>query len=267
MPIFRLKSYRITSFVIFLFFVIFTQIARATFFGEVKTGLQNVAEDRYGYSVYVPTDYSPEKSWPLVIALHDEGQRGEDYIQAWTEHAQKRGVIILCPTFEFPRSGLPYDHDKRLIELKKTIQNQYEIDSARILITGFQAGGHYAVYLGLRYPKEFTASASVGNGLKGIFQKLFTLSYADAYKLPILILLKSEDLKDPETSAQLNDMSQKGYQLEVVETENQKDFESSNTNFYVLDWFAQMSAGREGIKKRNVKQTFYEWVDGLLQNQ
>lgn len=257
-------------FFIALFFITFQNTGDATFFGEVQTGLQNVASDRYGYSVFVPSEYTPDRRWPLVIALHDEGQRGEDYIQAWLETAQERGVIIFCPTYEHPRSGLPHDHDLRIIQLKKSIQSQYEIDPNRILITGSGSGGHYAFYLGLKYPKEFTSIASIGNGFTGILQNLFTYSYSEIYQLPILMLLKPEDkTEEPEMLAQLNEIKKRGYLLEVVETEKAKDLENPNTNSYVLEWFAQVSTEREtGLKDRpfSVKQSFYEWVDNLLQN-
>ena len=85
-------------------FLILSQNSMADFFGQVKTGLQYIASDRYGYSLFVPSDYSPEQSWPLVIALHDEGGKGEEYIQTWLEEAKKRGLILLCPTYPVPRA-------------------------------------------------------------------------------------------------------------------------------------------------------------------
>lgn len=257
-------------FFILLFFATFQKNSNATFFGEVKTGLHNIASDRYGYSIFVPTDYTPDRSWPLVVALHDEGGKGEDYIQSWIETAKTRGMIVFCPTYEHPRSGLSYEHDERLIRLKESLQSQYEIDPNRILITGFGTGGHYAFYLGLRYPQEFTAIASIGNGYTGVFQKLFSYSYSEVYQLPILMLLKPEDkIKDAEMFEGLNEIKQRGYLLELVEVENSKDFENPNINSYTLEWFAQVSAQRESeLKDRpfSVQQSFYEWVDNLLQN-
>src|SRR3989338_4551688 len=67
--------------------LIFCSESRAEFFGNVKTGLTHSEEDRYGFSYYVPTYYSQDRLWPLVIALHDEGGEGKDYIQQWAEVA------------------------------------------------------------------------------------------------------------------------------------------------------------------------------------
>jgi predicted peptidase len=144
--------------------------AESAYFGEVKTGLQNVAGDRYGYSLYIPEEYTPDRSWPLVIALHDRGGRGEELIQAWVSEAKQRGFIVFCPTYEEPRGEALFDHDKRLLKLKQEIQSQYEIDAGRILIAGSGIGGHYAFYLGLRYPKEFSAVVSIGNAVTGTLE-------------------------------------------------------------------------------------------------
>lgn len=243
----------------------------ATFFGEVKTGLQNIASDRYGYSLFVPSDYTSNRSWPLVVALHDSGARGEDYIKVWAEAARQHGMIVFCPTYEEPKGGLPYDHDNRLIRLKREIQDQYEVDPSRILIVGFGNGGHYAFYLGLRYPKEFTAIASVGDATQGSLKNLFTFSYAEVNRLPVLILVThgNEITDSPESLTELEKIRSKGYLVETVEAQTANDLKNPNTNFYILEWFQQASAEREsGLKKRSfsIQQEFYEWIDNLLQN-
>lgn len=252
-------------------FCLFSGTGHATFFGEVKTGLQNVASDRYGYSVFVPTDYTPDRNWPLVMALHQAGDRGENYIKVWAEAAKQHGMIVFCPTYEEPRSGLPFDHDNRLIRLKREIQSQYEVDPNRVLVAGFGSGGHYAFYLGLRYPKEFSAIASVGNATRGSLKKLFTFSYAEVHQLPVLILVDREgDITDfPESLEELETLRSRGYLIETVEAEASSDLKNPNTNSYILEWFEQVSLEREGgLQKRSfsMKQEFYEWVDNLLQN-
>ena len=268
---YKLQTQTRIAFLIGILFLCSVQSGDATFFGEVKTGLQNVASDRYGYSLFVPPEYTPDRSWPMVMALHDSGARGEDYIQVWAQAAKEHGVIVFCPTYEEPRSGLSFDHDNRLIRLKRAVQSQYEIDPHRILVTGFGTGGHYAFYLGLRYPDEFTAVASVGNGVKGSLEKLFTFSYAEVHQLPILLLVEEEReiTGSKKTMAQLEDLQKRGYSIETVEAEKTSDLKNPNTSTYVLEWFEQVSAEREtGLKKRSfsAKQKFYEWIDSLLQN-
>lgn len=261
------------AFLLVLFCALFyAGTGEATFFGEVKTGLQNVANDRYGYSLFVPPNYTPERKWPLVIALHDEGKLGEDYIKGWTAAAKEHGVIVFCPTYEAIHQGnAPVAQDSRIIKLKHEIETQYEIDSKRVLITGFSFGGHYAFYLGLRYPNEFTAIASIGNAFKGDLNKLFSPSFAQVHHLPVLILVNHEKeiLDSPEMLSTLKEFQDRGYSIETVEAESASDPKNLSTNSYVLEWFDQLSTKQEkGSEKHSLgmKQKLFEWTDALLQN-
>ena len=262
---------RIVIFSVLFFVCSFRETTNATFFGEVKTGLQNVASDRFGYSLFIPEEYTPDRKWPFVMALHDEGKRGEDYILTWLETAKERGMIVFCPTYEEPKSGLPFDHDERLLKLKRAIQEQYEVDPNRTLVAGFGRGGHYAFYMGLRYPLEFSAIASVGNAMEGSLKKLFSYSYAEVHQLPVLLLVerKEEITNSKETVIEIESFRERGYSIETVEAENASDLRNPMTNSYILEWFEQVSVEREtGLKERSfsIKQSFYEWVDRLLQN-
>jgi predicted peptidase len=254
-----------------LMFCSLSQNGLATFFGEVKTGLQNVSDDHDGYSLFVPAEYNADHEWPLVMALHDEGSRGEEYIQSWVEAAKARGMFVFCPTYQMPEGGTPYEHDKRLIQLKHDIENQYEIDPNRILVVGFGTGGHYAFYLALQYPNEFSGVASIGNPVPGNLKKLFNLSYAGVNQLPVLILVSHEDeiQKSDDTMAELDSFRARGYRIETVEAEHAKDIKNPTANSHILEWFHQVGAEREkGFegRSREVKQKFYKWVDHLLQN-
>ena len=245
--------------------------SHAAFFGEVKTGLQNIAIDRYGYSLYVPVDYTPQRVWPLVIALHDEGEKGEDYIQTWVQEAKKRGMILFCPTYPAPRD-VPFDNDKRILRLKQLIQSQYEVNPKKVLLTGSGFGGHYAFYLGLRYPSQFTAVASVGNGVEGRFAKLFSMSYAKAHRLPFAMLTTVTDHSaDSEANGALNAIRARGYKVDIVKAGELKDLNSPEVSAYILDWFDQASEVYEkeaALEKRSfsVKERLLEWVDQFLQN-
>ena len=266
-------SARVFFFILTVFFAFCSLSPKgsATFYGEVKTGLQNMADDQYGSSLFVPQEYNADRKWPLVLALHDEGGRGEDYIQTWAEAAKARGMIVFCPTYQMVQGGVPYEHDERLLRLKHRIESQYEIDSNRVLVVGFGTGGHYAFYLGLRYPNEFSAIASIGNAVEGSFRKLFSFSYAKVNQLPVLILTSSGDKiqKSADALAELDSFRAKGYKIETAEAEHAEDIKNPKTNSSILEWFDRVSLEREkglGGHSPDVKQKFYEGVDRLLQN-
>jgi predicted peptidase len=206
-----------------------------------------------------------------VIALHDAGGRGEELIQAWAGEAKRRGVILFCPTYEEPRGDAPFDHDKRLLKLKQEIQNQYEIDAKRILVAGSGIGGHYAFYLGLRYPKEFSAVASIGNAVTGTLEKWFTYSYAEVNQLPVLILVdrEQEEPVSSETQSELEEIQSRGYVIQTVQTDDSSLLHNPSAHSYIMDWFESMSLQRQAEFQKHsfrLKERVFEWVDNLFQN-
>ena len=79
-------------------FVSFGSVCCATFYGTPKTGPQSFGRDQYAYSIFVPQDYTPERRWPLVIALKAEGKAGDEAVASWVRESGERGYILLCPT-------------------------------------------------------------------------------------------------------------------------------------------------------------------------
>lgn len=246
--------------------LILDRTAAADFFGSVATGLQQASDDRYGYSFYVPEDYTPEKLWTLVVALHDESANGEAYLQTWIDEVQKRGMILLCPTYPIPRDH-PAESDKRILKLKQLIESRYSVDRRRILVTGTGFGGHYAFYLGLRYPKEFSAVASIGNGMEGRLEQFFYRSYARANRLPFLTLVeKNSSETSSARSALFEELRARGYSVETAEADQWQSAPSIATS-YILDWFAQASAD-DRIEQyplaTRMREKTLEWVDQLF---
>ena len=255
-------------FALFLFtlavFLGFAGLSRATFFGDAQTGLRSVVSGKYRYSLYVPKDYSPDRSWPLVIALHDEGGLGEDYIQDWLEGANERGFLVFSPTYPVPRD-LPHPTDQWLLERKHEIEQEYAVDPNRILVTGTGFGGHYALYLGLQYPNEFSAVVSVGNALGGRLERFFNLHHSKGDRLPILILNGPEPaVSDTErTTMGLDFIRSRGYSVETVDAQKADELKLSNVGSYIYEWFDRLSKKRTENKGKPVsglKQSF--WGEG-----
>jgi dienelactone hydrolase len=260
-----------TLFVLFAltFSFLFSVRSEATFYGDVKTGLQIFAEDQYGYSVYIPTAYHQDEYWPLVILLPDEGGLAEEYIEPWLDSAEQHGYILFCPNYPMPRS-FPENGDKWILSHKEEIESQYAVDPERILIAGTGFGGHYSLYLALRYPKEFTSMASLGNALEGRFERMFRYSFRKGDKLPVLILKAGGDMSD-NAKTELSAMEERGYLVEMVDARNKRDLTSKVAGPQVFAWFDEMSAYQAQRKdeKENqpgVKQRFFKWADDFLQN-
>jgi len=115
-----------------------------------------VAKDDYQYSVYVPKDYNPEKSYPLVVYLHGGGKgrhhpdQGKRNMVAGRLFDNKRvtdagysrnvpgysGYILLSPVKPIAKWNATVF--KRLL---KHVKSKVSVDENRVYVTGFSMGG------------------------------------------------------------------------------------------------------------------------------
>jgi phospholipase/carboxylesterase len=55
-------------------------------------------EERGGCWLYVPENYTPERAWPLVMALHGGSGTGRLFLWSWLRDARSHGAILVAPT-------------------------------------------------------------------------------------------------------------------------------------------------------------------------
>jgi dienelactone hydrolase len=115
-----------------------------------------VAKDDYQYSVYVPKDYNPEKSYPLVVYLHGGGKgrhhpdQGKRNMVAGRLFDNKRvtdagysrnapgysGYILVSPVKPVAKWNAAVF--KRLLA---HVKGKVSVDENRVYVTGFSMGG------------------------------------------------------------------------------------------------------------------------------
>ena len=157
------------------------------------------------YWIYVPSYYSGDRTWPLVITLH--GTYGFDsagaQIKEWKALAERQGLIVVAPKLRSVQGILPtvkswrekdLVRDERVIlSCLRHIRRNYSIDPRAILLTGFSAGGYPMYYTGLRNPTKFTAMAARAcNSRPDIFEGVSVTK--DLRQLPIIIIHGKDDL-------------------------------------------------------------------------
>lgn len=142
------------------------------------------ADTTLPYRMYVPFNYSPDKSYPLVVNLHGAGYRGND---------NTRPLNVLKPLFQIkdmpvddaiiivpqcPEGQKWVDTDwaagsyqldaisesnelKAVIELIGEVQNKYSVDAKRIYACGFSMGGYGTWNLLMNHPDLFCAGIAM----------------------------------------------------------------------------------------------------------
>ena len=152
------------------------------------------------YRIYVPDDYNPEKQYSFLLFLHGAGNRGTDNNSQVSQNTGLIDRIINGETVEY--NGQKLDSSKEFIivapqcapekqwvdtpwgktpdpsynldeipqsqymtavvELIGKMQSTYNLDSARMYITGLSMGGFGTWDLITRYPDLFAAAIPMG---------------------------------------------------------------------------------------------------------
>jgi len=130
-------------------------------------GLHNTSIDVDGvgtvtYGILVPRDYDPQEPRPLVLALHPGGSTGAYYGSQFLRGIvapalQEWGAIIVAPDAP-DRRWANVISERGVLALLDNVMTRYNIDSDRILVTGFSMGGRGTWYLASRHPALFTAA-------------------------------------------------------------------------------------------------------------
>lgn len=125
------------------------------------------------YTVVLPPEYHPARSYPAVVVLHD-GRGVKSAVEMWQAETRRRGYILIAP--EFMIRGQPPDyryseseHAAVTLSLRDALK-RFAIDSDRVGLVGQILGGQMALDFGLAHPDLFRGVASIsGMPAKHVF--------------------------------------------------------------------------------------------------
>lgn len=103
------------------------------------------AQTTYRIHISVPDNYSVEKRWPLIIALHGSGGQPE-HIMHYTRSllGERANDYIIAAPDSFGSMHLRGDADEvgRPRDLVVALRRQFRLDDRRIYLMGYSLGGH-----------------------------------------------------------------------------------------------------------------------------
>jgi poly(3-hydroxybutyrate) depolymerase len=104
------------------------------------------------WKVVTPGDYDASRAYPLFIVLHGANSYIEDILPAFKFHRHKGNYILACfqSTEKAEERGFTWyrEIDKGRREIQqcyKEIIEKYSVDTDRVIIGGFSAGGTMAI--------------------------------------------------------------------------------------------------------------------------
>ena len=123
----------------------------------------NEPDSRGGFSLYVPEYYTPDRAWPLVMALHGGSGNGRGFLWSWLRDARSQGAILVAPTATGNTwSLMGEDGDTaNLVRILDSVQSRWNVDSTRLLLTGMSDGGTFCYVTGLGSASPFTHLAPI----------------------------------------------------------------------------------------------------------
>ena len=105
------------------------------------------------YGLLWPSDFDPEQSYSLVLALHGAGVQAQGKVR---EYAAKDWTFIAAPTNR-RRFGFDWEEWGRLdaLETLEHVMATYPIDPTRVYLTGHSMGGHGTWHVGILHSERF----------------------------------------------------------------------------------------------------------------
>jgi pimeloyl-ACP methyl ester carboxylesterase len=128
--------------------------------------LLTVRSHIYEYGLYVPTSYSPDKSYGLVVCLHGAGFTGDAYLERWQNRLAEE-YILACPTL--PQGNWwTRGAEELVMGTIRTVTMRYHVDPDRIFLTGMSNGGIGAYLIGAHHATRFAAIVPMAAGLDDV---------------------------------------------------------------------------------------------------
>jgi len=132
---------------------------------------------------------------------------------------------------------------------------------------GKDSGAHYAAYMAIKYPKEFTAVALLGQAWDGPFSQLIDPRSDAADQVPFYVALKTDGDARSRNQAWFDKLQRKGYPIHLVDYKTDEELNDLEFKKSVFDWMeatgqswetsvAQSQQSWKGKFKKGVKDFF-----------
>jgi poly(3-hydroxybutyrate) depolymerase len=141
--------------------------------GWVYTNAQGT---RLPYRLFLPLNYDPAGSYPLVLYLHGAGEVGSDNLTQLTDRGQyvflaatnqsAQPCFLLLPQVPLRTANddvtvFYFGYQDLMVEVLDLLQNDFAVDPDRLYITGLSGGGANAYAMLARFPERFAAGVPI----------------------------------------------------------------------------------------------------------
>jgi len=109
--------------------------------GTVIQDVRCVADPSQGYALYIPSTYTPSRTWPVILAF-DPGARGRTPVERYQAAAEQYGFIVAGSNNS--RNG-PMDASARAVAaMAADVGQRFAVDPKRVYAAGMSGGARVA---------------------------------------------------------------------------------------------------------------------------
>lgn len=216
---------------------------------EIKAELKKEVKKEQRISYILDYPENAKGKVPLMVFLHGSGERGNDLelVKAHSPFTYKNlfpePVAILAP--QCPKEV--WWDTEAVYYLIKEIQQKYQIDDSRIMLTGLSMGGWGTLKLAMEHPELFSAVVPVCAPIDRLM-KVRVSQYKD---LPMKIFHGgNDDVVSPMNSIEIYQEIKKvnkNVELTIFPDDNHNSWDSTYSNPKLYEW---MLAQKKNIVKK-----------------
>ena len=221
--------------------------------GEIIQSVICADNPAQSFALYLPSTYSPEKSWPILIAL-DPGAHGKTPVEHFKAAAEQYGWIIVGSNQS--RNG-PLDRTVNSVNaIWRDLHQRFAIDDRRVYFTGFSGGARAAVTIALRCD---CAAGVIGVGAG------FPIEIApSAVRFAYFVLAGNDDFNLPEVKTLEEALAKAGVNHELKVFAGRHEWPPADAAIEAIEWM-ELQAMRTGIRARDEKVIASLWEKRLGQ--
>ncbi|HEY6332382.1 MAG TPA: alpha/beta hydrolase-fold protein [Blastocatellia bacterium] len=127
----------------------------------------------FKYRVYLPTGWSSDRKWPVILYLHGAGERGDDNMQqidvglgpAIKQHPDRFPFVVVFPQCPSDYWWSQPEMEEVATKALDSATKEFNGDTRRTYLTGISMGGYGAWDLAEKNPGKFAALAPVCGGI------------------------------------------------------------------------------------------------------
>ena len=125
------------------------------------------------YYLYVPESYDSNKAAGLLVSVHGTDVIPKTYAKGWFEDAERHGLVVLAPRFDFPTfplfGGLNIGFglkraDIRLLEIIDQVAQAVNVDTRAFYLIGHSRGGQFVQRFVMAHPHRIIRAVASGSG-------------------------------------------------------------------------------------------------------